>query len=89
MKTPRPGDLRDPRWIIFKGWLFLALGLLAGLLLWLQSPQWQTLLLLAICVWGFCRFYYFLFYVIENYVDSGYRFRGVGDALRYLLRRRE
>jgi hypothetical protein len=28
----------------------------------------------------FCRFYYFAFYVIEHYVDPGYRFSGLGSS---------
>jgi hypothetical protein len=44
--------------------------------------------LLVISVWSFCRFYYFAFYVIEHYVDSGYRFSGLWSFAVYLLRLR-
>jgi hypothetical protein len=44
--------------------------------------------LLAITIWCFCRSYYFAFYVIEHYVDPGYRFSGLGSFLRYFLSRR-
>jgi len=46
-------------------------------------------LLLAVAVWCFARSYYFAFYVIERYVDPGYRFAGLGSFVRYLLRRRQ
>jgi hypothetical protein len=44
-------------------------------------------LLLVITVWVFCRFYYFAFYVLEHYVDPGYRFAGLLSLARYLMRR--
>ena len=34
---------------------------------------------LALVIWCFCRFYYFAFYVIERYVDPGYKFSGLGS----------
>jgi hypothetical protein len=41
--------------------------------------------LLVICVWAFCRFYYFAFYVLEHYADPNFRYAGLLDLLRYLL----
>lgn len=78
-------DLTSPALIKLKAILFLVLGLLSGGLLVVQSPDWKTAALLAVCVWAFCRCYYFAFYVIEHYVDPGYKFAGIGSALRYLL----
>jgi hypothetical protein len=82
------GDLKNPRWIYAKGFLFLGLGFLAAGGLVLLHPDWRTLALLAIAVWAFSRFYYFAFYVIEHYVDPGFKFAGLGDFVGYLLRRR-
>jgi hypothetical protein len=81
-------DLKNPKLIYAKGFLFLFTGLLASGLLLLESPSVRVVLLLAIAVWAFCRFYYFAFYVIEHYVDPGYKFAGLGSFVRYLLRRR-
>jgi hypothetical protein len=81
------GDLKDHRAIITKGFLFLCAGLMAAGLLLADHPDVRTALLLTICVWCFCRFYYFAFYVIQNYVDDGYRFAGLGSFVRYLWRR--
>jgi hypothetical protein len=67
-------DLSDPRWIKLKGALFLSLGILAGALLVLEQPTLKIAALLCLTVWCFCRAYYFAFYVIEHYVDPGYRF---------------
>jgi len=80
-------DLTDPRWIKFKGILFLAVGVLASALLLAEAPTLRVAVLLAIAVWCFCRAYYFAFYVIEKYVDPGFRFSGLWSAVRHLCRR--
>ena len=82
-------DLTDPKWIKAKGMLFLLIGLLAAALLLIEQPIWRTALLLALAVWGFCRFYYFAFYVIEHYVDPSYRFSGLWSFVCYLIRKRK
>lgn len=79
-------DISNSGLIKVKGVLFLVLGLLSALLLWLERPTLKTGLLLALAVWCFCRFYYFAFYVIEKYVDPGYKFSGLLSFSRYLLR---
>ena len=81
-------DLTNPRWIKSKGILFLVIGVLASVLLLLEHPDLKSGVLLAIAVWCFCRFYYFAFYVIEHYVDPGYRFSGLGSFVRYLWTKR-
>lgn len=80
-------DLTNPKAIWFKGILFLVLGLLAASILVMLHPEASTVLLLGITVWAFCRAYYFAFYVIEHYVDPGYRFAGLVDFLRYAFKR--
>jgi hypothetical protein len=81
-------DLSDPRAILTKGWLFLVLGLLASAGLLVLYPDVRVAVLLGIAAWAFCRWYYFMFYVIERYVDPGYKFAGLGSFLRYLIARR-
>jgi len=81
-------DLTSSTWIKVKGVLFLFLGLAAAILVWLDNPTWKTAALLALAVWGFCRSYYFAFYVIEKYVDPGYRFSGLLSFLKYMIGRR-
>ena len=80
-------SLTGATWIGVKGGLFLFLGFLSGVLLLLAHPTLQTGLLLVLTVWSFCRFYYFAFYVIEHYVDWGYRFSGLVSFAGYWLRR--
>ena len=79
-------DLSNPFWIKLKGILFLLIGIVAAVLVWLDNPKWQTALLLVLAIWSFCRFYYFAFYVIEKYVDSNYKFSGLFSFVQYLLR---
>lgn len=79
------GDLRSAKLIWLKGWLFLIGGLLASGLLLNELLTWKTALLLVIAVWCFCRFYYFAFYVIQHYVDPGYKFAGLWDFVKYAL----
>jgi hypothetical protein len=82
-------DLKDARLIYLKGGLFLLAGALASGALLLECWSLRTAFLLAISIWAFARFYYFAFYVIERYVDPGYKFAGLGSFLLYLLRRRQ
>jgi hypothetical protein len=81
-------DLTNPGWIKLKGLLFLFIGIIAGVLLFLDNPTWKTAFLLALAIWSFCRFYYFAFYVIEKYVDPNFKFSGLIAFARYLFQRR-
>jgi hypothetical protein len=81
-------DLTNPKLIYAKGFLFLLVGVLSSALLLLECPSLRVGLLLAVAVWAFARFYYFAFYVIEHYVDPGFRFAGLWSFARYLLGKR-
>ena len=78
-------DLKNPKVIISKGLLFVFLGCLAGMVLLLRAPGVVNTLLLGVTIWAFCRFYYFAFYVIQNYVDSQFRFSGLLSFFKYLI----
>ena len=78
------GDITDKRLLFLKAGLFLAIGLLAIVLILVQNPNLRLAALLAIAIWAFCRAYYFAFYVIEHYVDPSFKFAGLGSFLRYL-----
>jgi hypothetical protein len=64
------------------------IGIAAAIIIYLDSPNWKTALLMALVIWSFCRFYYFAFYVIEKYVDPNYKFSGLISFAKYLLRSR-
>jgi hypothetical protein len=79
-------DLENPEWIKAKGILFLFVGLAAAILLLVENPSLKAGILLAVAIWSFCRAYYFAFYVIEHYVDPGYRFSGLGSFIKYMMK---
>ncbi len=81
-------DIRNPRLLYFKAGLFVFAGVAASGLLLAEHPELRTAALLVIAVWSFCRAYYFAFYVIQHYIDSQYRFAGLGSFFRYWLRRK-
>ncbi len=78
-------DLRDPRLMMLKAALLVAIGVIAGGLLLLDSFTWKTAVLLGLCVWGFARAYYFAFYVIEHYIDPKFKFAGLFSVVRLLF----
>ena len=82
-------DLKNPKWIYFKGILFLLSGILAFVLILVEAPSLKIGLLLGLSIWCFCRFYYFVFYVIEHYVDGEFKFSGIFDVVGYLMRSRK
>jgi hypothetical protein len=82
-------DLTNPRLLYLKGALFVLGGVLAGGLIVAEHPDLRTTLLLVIAIWCFARAYYFAFYVVEHYIDPGYRFAGLGHFARYVLSRRK
>ncbi len=81
-------DLKDPRLIYLKGFLFLLGSILASGALLLENLSVRNAILLAIAIWCSARFYYFMFYVIEHYVDGQYRFAGLWSFIIYLFRSR-
>jgi hypothetical protein len=81
-------DLRSKRWIVVKGFMFLAIAAIAGVLLLFESQTIRTAILLALLVWAACRFYYFIFYVLERYVDSSLRYAGIIALVRAILAKR-
>ncbi|QDU57969.1 hypothetical protein [Aeoliella mucimassa] len=82
-------DLKSPKLMYLKGGLFVAIGLISAVLMVVLTRDWRVAVLLALCVWAWCRSYYFAFYVIEHYIDGEYRFAGLIDFVRYLLGRKK
>jgi hypothetical protein len=82
-------DIRSPKLLYLKGALFLFLGVLASGLLLAEHPDWKFAALLALAIWAFARAYYFVFYVIEHYIDPEFKFAGLWDFARYLLGRKK
>ena len=82
-------DLTEPKWIYLKGFLFLLIGTISATLVLHETPTLRIAALLALMTWGFCRAYYFAFYVIEKYVDGRFRFSGLGSFVKYWFTRRQ
>lgn len=72
-----------------KAVLFLVVGLMSAVLLLVETGSWRAVVLLVLCVWGFCRAYYFAFYVIERWVDPRFKFSGLGHFLKWAWSRRK
>ncbi|MFK7884554.1 MAG: hypothetical protein AB8F26_10275 [Phycisphaerales bacterium] len=64
---------------------FVVILLLAGGLILDRSPRFTTFLLLLCVIWASARVYYFCFYVVERYIDPGYRFAGVLGAVKHVI----
>jgi hypothetical protein len=81
-------ELSSKRLIVAKGLMFLVLAGMAATLLFLEAPSLGVALLIAILAWASCRFYYFLFYVLQNYVDPDLRYTGLFALLGQVTRTR-
>jgi hypothetical protein len=76
-------DIRNVKVLYLKALLLLGVGVFATAILVMENPNLRFAALLAISIWGFCRAYYFAFYVIEHYVDPKFRFSGLWAFVRY------
>ena len=82
-------DLKSGKWIVAKGVMFAGIALAAAALIFAETPSLKLAVLLALLVWASCRFYYFLFYVLEKYVDPTMRYAGLLDLAMGMKQRRE
>ncbi len=82
LTTPMARDLTSPASLYAKAVLFLLLGTLASTLLLLEHFSLRNLALLLLAIWAFCRAYYFIFYVIQHYIDPDFRYAGLWHFLR-------
>ena len=81
-------DIRSKGLLHAKGLLFLVIGVIGCGAVLLEVPTLRVAFSVGAGIWGFCRFYYYLFYVLENYAGRDRKYAGLYDALRYLLIRR-
>lgn len=82
------GDIKSKKLILIKGFLFLGLGVFALAILAMDTQSLRPIALAIIAIWAFCRFYYFMFYCIEHYVDPSFKFAGLTSFVRYFLNKR-
>jgi hypothetical protein len=81
-------DIRNPKLLYVKAVLFLILGATASTILLIEHPSIRVALLLGLAVWAFARAYYFAFYVVEHYIDPGFRYAGLLSFASHVLRRK-
>ena len=80
-------DLKSKPWIVAKGVMFLVIALATAAIILVEMPSIKLAILLTLLVWASCRFYYFLFYVLEHYVDHTMRYAGLFDLLMGMRQR--
>ena len=83
------GDIKKVWLLYLKGFLLFLTGFISSLLLVLLNLNFKTIVLLLLAIWGFCRAYYFAFYVIQHYVDPNYKFSGLIDFAKYSIKKRK
>ena len=81
-------DLKSKKAIYLKAILFLLMIVLCSIMLLVEAEVWKRAVCIAVLIWSSARLYYFMFYVIEKYVDSEYRFSGIYSFIQYLLKNR-
>ena len=79
-------DLESKIAIYFKALLFIVILILSAILNLLESSVVFRAVSLILIIWASARLYYFMFYVIEHYVDSDYKFSGIYSFLKYLVK---
>lgn len=82
------GDIKSRGLMVFKAILFVVIGIISGVLLVVdEGSTLRRMALLLICVWAFCRTYYFAFYVITAYLDPNFKYSGILAAVWHLVGR--
>ena len=73
-------DLKSKKLIVLKGFLFMAIVAVSASLLYAQSPALKTAFLLTLVIWASA--YYFLFYVLYEYVDRRFKYAGLFSLIK-------
>lgn len=81
-------DIKSKRLIVLKGLLFMLVAAASGAALIANSPSFTVAALVLILIWASARSYYFLFYVLEKYVNPDLRYSGLVDLIRHRYRLR-
>jgi hypothetical protein len=75
-------ELQSKKLIVLKGILFMVITLTCSGLIYFYCPKLIVAVLLLILIWASARAYYFLFYVLEKYVDPAFKYSGLLDLLK-------
>jgi uncharacterized RDD family membrane protein YckC len=82
-------DLTNPKWMYAKAIMFVLIGGCCFALVWADQPSLKTAAYLILMIWAFSRAYYFAFYVIEKYIEPGYRFSGLISFFKHLIKKQD
>ncbi len=82
-------NLKNRTLIKIKGFLFFFLGILSASLLLTRTLSVYSAVLLLVAIWSFCRFYYFAFYVLHNYVDPMFNYSSLSSLVAYFLKKKQ
>jgi hypothetical protein len=78
-------NLKHPVFMYIKAVLFLAIIIVSTLLILVECPSWKVAGLLMLVIWASARLYYFMFYVIEKYINDAYTFSGIWSFVKYMV----
>ena len=78
-------DLESKTALYCKALLLVVVLLLSGFVNLFEPGLTLRAISLTIVVWSSARIYYFMFYVIENYVDSNYKFSSFYSFVKYVV----
>ncbi len=80
-------DIRSKRLIVVKGLLFFAIVIGASVGTLCRCAEPAVVGLLLVLIWASARSYYFLFYVLEKYVDPDLKYAGIIALIQQLRKR--
>jgi len=81
-------DLKSKQAIYLKALLFVFIWILSIILNLTSEELSYKIVSISLVVWSSARLYYFMFYVIEHYVDVEFKFSSVYDFVLYLFDRK-
>ncbi len=67
--------------------MFFAIACISAYLVFAEAPSLKVASLLLLVAWASARFYYFLFYVLERYVDPTMRYSGIFNLVATIAKR--
>jgi len=75
-------DIKSKKLIVIKGLLFISITAVSAIGIALFCLRIEVITLLLILIWASARSYYFLFYVLEKYVDPKLKYSGLFDLIK-------
>ena len=77
-------NIKSQKLIVIKGLLIISITAISAIGIVLYCPRVEVITFLLILIWASARSYYFLFYVLEKYVDPKLKYSGLFNLLKNL-----